>query len=65
MLNVKNMLKYWNMVLESQTEHLMKITNKGEIEIIDLVINADIEDIQLTLGLIEEAERQIEKYSKM
>lgn len=51
MLNIKNMLRYWNMVLQSQKEALLKAK--------------DMVDIEIILGLIKEAERQIEKYSKM
>lgn len=51
MLDVKKMLKYWNMVLRSQEEALLEAE--------------DMNDIEITLGLIKEAEYQIEKYSKM
>lgn len=51
MLDVKKMLKYWEMVLQSQKEALLEAE--------------DTNDMEITLGLIKEAERQIEKYSKM
>lgn len=51
MLDVKKMLKYWNMVLQYQEEALLKAE--------------DMNDIEITLGLIKEAEYQIGKYSKM